>query len=98
MKLLNKVRYFLIQSGFLNSFWAKVTVMAAYVINRLWRLDDVKQEIIISRDVVYDENLIYKDTLKGAGAEYSGKEVEFELELQESRFEPTVDPHTGENP
>ncbi|GJU36888.1 retrovirus-related pol polyprotein from transposon TNT 1-94 [Tanacetum coccineum] len=51
-----------------------------------WRLDDVKQEIIISIDVVYDENLIYTDTLKGAGAEYSGKEVEFELELQESRL------------
>ncbi|GKA44372.1 retrotransposon protein, putative, ty1-copia subclass [Tanacetum coccineum] len=38
------------------------------------------------------------DTLKGAGAADSEKEVEFEVELQGSRVEPTVDPHTGENP
>ncbi|GKB75211.1 copia LTR rider [Tanacetum coccineum] len=38
------------------------------------------------------------DTLKGAGAADSGKEVEFEVELQGSRVEPTVDPHTRENP
>ncbi|GJY89022.1 retrotransposon protein, putative, ty1-copia subclass, partial [Tanacetum coccineum] len=65
---------------------------------RLWRLDDVKPKIIISRDVVFNESLMYKDTLKGAGAADSGKEVEFEVELQGSRVEPTVDPHTGENP
>ncbi|GJZ99349.1 retrotransposon protein, putative, ty1-copia subclass [Tanacetum coccineum] len=41
---------------------------------------------------------MYKDTLKGAGAADSRKEVEFEVELQGSRFEPTVDPHTRENP
>ncbi|GJX66391.1 retrovirus-related pol polyprotein from transposon TNT 1-94 [Tanacetum coccineum] len=35
---------------------------------RLWRLDDVKPKIIISRDVVFNESLMYKDTLKGAGA------------------------------
>ncbi|GJT97707.1 retrovirus-related pol polyprotein from transposon TNT 1-94 [Tanacetum coccineum] len=64
----------------------------------LWRLDDVKPKIIISRDVVFNESLMYKDTLKGAGAADSGKEVEFEVELQGSRVEPTVDPHTGENP
>ncbi|GJY83146.1 retrotransposon protein, putative, ty1-copia subclass [Tanacetum coccineum] len=61
----------------------------------LWRLDDVKQKIIISRDVVFNESLMYKDTLKGAGAADSGKEVEFEVELQGSRVEPTVDPHIG---
>ncbi|GJU48891.1 retrotransposon protein, putative, ty1-copia subclass [Tanacetum coccineum] len=52
---------------------------------RLWRLDDVKPKIIISSDVVFNENLMYKDTLKGAGAADSGKEVEFEVELQGSR-------------
>ncbi|GJS26881.1 retrotransposon protein, putative, ty1-copia subclass [Tanacetum coccineum] len=41
---------------------------------RLWRLDDVKPKIIISRDVVFNESLMYKDTLKGAGAADSGKE------------------------
>nr|GEV56041.1 retrovirus-related Pol polyprotein from transposon TNT 1-94 [Tanacetum cinerariifolium] len=157
--LLNKVRCLLIQSGLPDSFWAKATVTAAYLINRspstalekktpmdfwlghlanyemlrifgcvayshvnqgklkpraikciflgypdgvkgyrLWRLDDVKPKIIISKDVVFNESLVYKDTLKGAGAADSGKEVEFEVELQGSRVEPTVDPHTGENP
>ncbi|GKG59435.1 hypothetical protein Tco_0605086, partial [Tanacetum coccineum] len=28
----------------------------------------------------------------------SGKEGEFEVELQGSRVEPNVDPHNGENP
>ncbi|GJW65019.1 retrovirus-related pol polyprotein from transposon TNT 1-94 [Tanacetum coccineum] len=64
---------------------------------RLLRLDDVKPKIIISRDVVFNESLMYKDTLKGAGAADSGKEVEFEVELQGSRVEPTMDPHTREN-
>ncbi|GJX69512.1 retrotransposon protein, putative, ty1-copia subclass [Tanacetum coccineum] len=41
---------------------------------------------------------MYNDTLKGAGAADSRKEVEFEVELQGSRVEPTMDPHTGENP
>nr|GEW88640.1 retrovirus-related Pol polyprotein from transposon TNT 1-94 [Tanacetum cinerariifolium] len=61
---------------------------------RLWRLDDVKQKIIISMDVVFNESLMYKDTLKGVGATDSGKEVEFEVELQGSRVEPTVDPRS----
>ncbi|GKA21706.1 retrovirus-related pol polyprotein from transposon TNT 1-94 [Tanacetum coccineum] len=64
---------------------------------RLWRLDDVKPKIIISRDVVFNESLMYKDTLKGAGVADSGKEVKFEVELKGSRVKPTVDPHTGEN-
>nr|GEV72911.1 retrovirus-related Pol polyprotein from transposon TNT 1-94 [Tanacetum cinerariifolium] len=64
---------------------------------RLWRLDDVKPKIIISRDVVFSESLMYKDTHKGAGAADSGKKVEFEVELQGSRVEPTMDLHTEEN-
>ncbi|GKB63082.1 retrotransposon protein, putative, ty1-copia subclass, partial [Tanacetum coccineum] len=56
---------------------------------RLWRLYDVKPKIIISRGVVFNESLMFKDTLKGAGAADSGKEVEFEVELQGSRVEPT---------
>ncbi|GJS07465.1 retrovirus-related pol polyprotein from transposon TNT 1-94 [Tanacetum coccineum] len=63
----------------------------------LWRLDDVNPKIIISRDVVFNESLMYKDTLKGAGAADSGKEVKVEEELG-SRVEPTMDPHTRENP
>nr|GEY91667.1 retrovirus-related Pol polyprotein from transposon TNT 1-94 [Tanacetum cinerariifolium] len=49
-------------------------------------------------DAVFNESLMYKDTLKGVGAADSGREVEFEVELQGSRVKPTVDPHTGENP
>ncbi|GJW10530.1 hypothetical protein Tco_1576357 [Tanacetum coccineum] len=41
---------------------------------------------------------MYKDTLKGANATDSDKEVEFEVELQGSRVEPTMDLHTGKNP
>ncbi|GJU68569.1 retrovirus-related pol polyprotein from transposon TNT 1-94 [Tanacetum coccineum] len=64
----------------------EATVTVAYLINRspstalekntpmdLW-LDDVKPKIIISIDVVFNESLMYKDTLKGAGAADSGKE------------------------
>nr|GEZ96180.1 retrovirus-related Pol polyprotein from transposon TNT 1-94 [Tanacetum cinerariifolium]GFA36539.1 retrovirus-related Pol polyprotein from transposon TNT 1-94 [Tanacetum cinerariifolium] len=65
---------------------------------RLRRLDDVKQKIIISRDAVFNESLMYKDTLKGTGAANFRKEVELEVELQASRVEPTMDPHTRENP
>nr|GEY13582.1 retrovirus-related Pol polyprotein from transposon TNT 1-94 [Tanacetum cinerariifolium] len=55
---------------------------------KLWRLDDVKPKIIISKDVVFNESLMYKDTLKGAGAADFRKEVEFEVELQDrSRVE-----------
>nr|GEY99222.1 retrovirus-related Pol polyprotein from transposon TNT 1-94 [Tanacetum cinerariifolium] len=92
MTLLNKVRCLLIQSGLLDSFWAEATMTASYLINRL---DDVKPEIIISKDVVFYESLMYKDTLKGAGVADSRKEVEFEVKLQGSRVEPTMDPHTG---
>ncbi|GJY67998.1 hypothetical protein Tco_0470980 [Tanacetum coccineum] len=51
---------------------------------RLWRFDDVKPKIIISRDMMFNESLMYKDTLKGAGDANSGKDVEFEVELQGS--------------
>ncbi|GKA11110.1 retrovirus-related pol polyprotein from transposon TNT 1-94, partial [Tanacetum coccineum] len=85
--LLNKVRCLLIQSGLPDSFWAEATIMEV----------DVKPKIIISRDVVFNESLMYKDTLKGADVADSRKKVEFEVELQGSRVKPTMDPHTGEN-
>nr|GFA20268.1 hypothetical protein [Tanacetum cinerariifolium] len=52
---------------------------------KLWWLVDVKPKIIISMYVVFKESLMYKNTLKGAGAVDSGKEVEFEVELQGMR-------------
>nr|GEV16308.1 retrovirus-related Pol polyprotein from transposon TNT 1-94 [Tanacetum cinerariifolium] len=62
----------------------------------IW-LDDVKTKISISKDVVFNEGLMYMDTLKGAGTADSRKDVEFEVELQGSRVEPTMDPHSREN-
>ncbi|GKC32827.1 retrotransposon protein, putative, ty1-copia subclass [Tanacetum coccineum] len=44
-----------------------------------------KLSLIISGDVVFNESLMYKDTLKGTSAANSGKEVKFEVELQGSR-------------
>ncbi|GJT25022.1 retrovirus-related pol polyprotein from transposon TNT 1-94 [Tanacetum coccineum] len=62
---------------------------------RLWRLDDFKPKIITSREVVFNGSLMYKDTLKGASVADSRKEVEFEVEVQGSRVEPTMNPcHT----
>nr|GEX32113.1 retrovirus-related Pol polyprotein from transposon TNT 1-94 [Tanacetum cinerariifolium] len=94
-----------------SSWWktrqAEAMVTAAYLINRspstalkkktpmdLWSGHLANYDM----DVVFNESLMYNDTLKGAGAADSGKEVEFEVELQGSRVEPTVDPHTRENP
>ncbi|GKF89219.1 hypothetical protein Tco_0263182, partial [Tanacetum coccineum] len=57
---------------------------------------DVKPKRIISRVMVVNESLMYKDALKDAGATDYRKEVEFEVELQGSRVEPTVDPYTRE--
>ncbi|GJV12522.1 retrotransposon protein, putative, ty1-copia subclass [Tanacetum coccineum] len=42
---------------------------------RLWRLNDVKPKIIISRDVVFNESLMYKDTLKGAVLQILGRNL-----------------------
>nr|GEU73135.1 putative transposable element [Tanacetum cinerariifolium] len=84
------------RSGLPDLLWAEATVTAAYVINRfpyttlekktlmeLW-LDDVKPKIIISKYVVFNESLVYKDTLKGACVADSRKEARFEMELQGS--------------
>ncbi|GJT13377.1 retrotransposon protein, putative, ty1-copia subclass [Tanacetum coccineum] len=57
---------------------------------RLWRLDDAKPKIIISINVVFNESLMYKDTLKGVGAVDSRKEVEFEVELQGTKRTTTI--------
>nr|GEV74549.1 retrovirus-related Pol polyprotein from transposon TNT 1-94 [Tanacetum cinerariifolium] len=96
--LLNKVRCLLIQSGLPDSFWDEATMTAVYLINRSPSTALEKKTPMDLWDVVFNESLMYKDTLKGASAVDSGKEVEFEVELQGSRVKPTVDPHTGENP
>nr|GEU92944.1 retrovirus-related Pol polyprotein from transposon TNT 1-94 [Tanacetum cinerariifolium] len=96
----------------LDSFWAEATVTAAYLINRspstalekkdtygfMGKLKPRAIKCIFLRDVVFNESLMYKNTCKGVGAADSWKEVEFEVELQGSKVELTVNPHIGENP
>nr|GEY83420.1 retrovirus-related Pol polyprotein from transposon TNT 1-94 [Tanacetum cinerariifolium] len=67
--LMDKVRCLLIQSGLPKTFWAKATCRAAYLINR---------------NMVFNESVMYKDTLKdsGAGADKSVEELHVEVELQ----------------
>ncbi|GKA22944.1 retrotransposon protein, putative, ty1-copia subclass, partial [Tanacetum coccineum] len=91
-------RHLTIRSG------AEATVTEAYLINRspstslekktpmdLWSGHPANYEMLrIFGCVAYSH-----DTLKGARVANSGKEVEFKVELQGSRVEPTVDPHTG---
>ncbi|GJT70824.1 hypothetical protein Tco_1030110 [Tanacetum coccineum] len=48
----------------------------------LGRSNDDGSILITNRDVVFNESLMYKDTLKGAGACRFDEDVEFEVELQ----------------
>ncbi|GJR91008.1 retrovirus-related pol polyprotein from transposon TNT 1-94 [Tanacetum coccineum] len=93
--LLNKVSIYIIGKEYTYGFMVRTSGELRDV-KDIW-LDDVKPKIIISRDVVFNESIMYKDTLKGAGAADSRKEVEFEVQLLGNRVEPTMDPHTGEN-
>ncbi|GJX29581.1 hypothetical protein Tco_0237660 [Tanacetum coccineum] len=51
---------------------------------RLYRLDDESPKIVTSRNVVFNESVMYKDTLKdsGAGTDKSVKELQVEVEMQ----------------
>nr|GEV84621.1 zinc finger, CCHC-type [Tanacetum cinerariifolium] len=51
---------------------------------RLFRLDDESPKIVTSRNMVFNESVMYKDTLKdfGAGADNSTEELQVEVELQ----------------
>ncbi|GJV60257.1 retrovirus-related pol polyprotein from transposon TNT 1-94 [Tanacetum coccineum] len=51
---------------------------------RLYRLDDESPKIVTSRNVVFNESVMYKDTLKdsGASADKSVEELQVEVELQ----------------
>ncbi|GJR94692.1 retrotransposon protein, putative, ty1-copia subclass [Tanacetum coccineum] len=51
---------------------------------KLYRLDDESPKIVTSRNVVFNESVMYKDTLKdyGAGADKSVEELQVEVELQ----------------
>nr|GEY07078.1 retrovirus-related Pol polyprotein from transposon TNT 1-94 [Tanacetum cinerariifolium] len=110
--LLNKVKCLLIQSGLPDLFWAEATVTAAYLINRspstpleknthmdLWSGHLANYEMLrIFGCVAYSHMNQGKLKPRAINPDDSGKEVEFEVYLQGSRIERTVDPHTGENP
>ncbi|GJW46027.1 retrotransposon protein, putative, ty1-copia subclass [Tanacetum coccineum] len=51
---------------------------------RLYRLDDESPKIVTSRNVVFNESVMYKDTLKdsGAGVDKLVEELQVEVELQ----------------
>nr|GEX02178.1 hypothetical protein [Tanacetum cinerariifolium] len=51
---------------------------------RLYRLDNESPKIVTSRNVVFNESVMYKDTLKdsGAGADKFVEELQVEVELQ----------------
>nr|GEY58855.1 retrovirus-related Pol polyprotein from transposon TNT 1-94 [Tanacetum cinerariifolium] len=50
---------------------------------RLYRIEDESPKIVTSRNMVFNENVMYKDTLKdsGAGADKSVKGLQVEVEL-----------------
>nr|GEW94271.1 retrotransposon protein, putative, Ty1-copia subclass [Tanacetum cinerariifolium] len=54
---------------------------------KLYRLDDESPKIITSSNVVFNESVMYKDTLKdfGVGADKSIEELHVEVELQRER-------------
>ncbi|GKA95888.1 retrovirus-related pol polyprotein from transposon TNT 1-94 [Tanacetum coccineum] len=82
--LMDKVRCLLIQSGLPKTFWAEATCTDAYLINRLYRLDDESPKIANTMNVVFNKSIMYKETLKdsGVGIDKSVEELQVEVELQ----------------
>nr|GEY07578.1 retrotransposon protein, putative, Ty1-copia subclass [Tanacetum cinerariifolium] len=56
---------------------------------RLYRLDNESPKIVTSRNVVFNESVMYKDTLKdsGAGIDKSVEELHVEVELQRLNYQ-----------
>ncbi|GJY31823.1 retrotransposon protein, putative, ty1-copia subclass [Tanacetum coccineum] len=54
---------------------------------RLYRLDDESPKIVTSKNVVFNESVMYKDTLKDSGAgDKSVEELQVEVELHSSKW------------
>ncbi|GJS08989.1 retrovirus-related pol polyprotein from transposon TNT 1-94 [Tanacetum coccineum] len=67
--LIDKVRCLLIQSGLPKIFWAEATWYLEGVKGyRLYMLDNESPKIVTSKNVVFNESVMYKDTLKNSGA------------------------------
>ncbi|GJU72776.1 retrovirus-related pol polyprotein from transposon TNT 1-94 [Tanacetum coccineum] len=72
----------------LDSFWAEATMTAAYLIIGP-PLNHLRRSATFG---------FWSDIRELRDVEILGGRLEFEVELQGSRVEPTMDPHTGENP
>ncbi|GJT44281.1 retrotransposon protein, putative, ty1-copia subclass [Tanacetum coccineum] len=67
---------------------------------RLYRLDDESSKIVTSRNVVFNESVMYKDTLKDSGAcvDKSVEELQVEVELQRLNNHTLEEPRTRTKP
>ncbi|GKD23462.1 retrotransposon protein, putative, ty1-copia subclass [Tanacetum coccineum] len=65
---------------------------------RLYRLDDESPKIVTSRIMVFNESVMYKDTLKdsGVGADKSVEELQVEVELQRLNNHTLVEDQTNQ--
>ncbi|GJZ22896.1 retrovirus-related pol polyprotein from transposon TNT 1-94 [Tanacetum coccineum] len=54
---------------------------------RLYRLDDESHKIVTTRNVVFNESVMYKDTLKDSGAGIDKSVEEFWVEVELFRYE-----------
>nr|GFC72508.1 putative polyprotein [Tanacetum cinerariifolium] len=65
---------------------------------RLYRLDDESPKIVTSRNIVFNESVMYKDTLKGSGAgsDKSVEELQVEVELQGLSNRTLEEDHTNQ--
>ncbi|GJV63964.1 retrovirus-related pol polyprotein from transposon TNT 1-94 [Tanacetum coccineum] len=66
---------------------------------KLYRLDDESPKIVTSRNVVFNESVMYKDTLKDSGAsDKSVEELQVEVELQRlNNHTPEEDQEDGDD-
>ncbi|GJW10457.1 retrovirus-related pol polyprotein from transposon TNT 1-94 [Tanacetum coccineum] len=112
--LMDKVRCLLIQSGLPKTFYAEATcklepraikcVPLGYPEGvkgyRLYRLDDESPKIVTSRNMVLNERVMYKDTLKdsGVGVDKSVEELQVEVELHRlNNHTPEEDQEDGDD-
>nr|GFB36793.1 hypothetical protein [Tanacetum cinerariifolium] len=64
---------------------------------RLYRLDDESPKIVTSRNVVFNESVMYKDTLKDSGAgDKSVEELQVEAKLQSLNNHTPEEDHTNQ--
>ncbi|GJV62342.1 hypothetical protein Tco_1468442 [Tanacetum coccineum] len=64
---------------------------------RLYRLDDESPKIVTSRNVVFNESAMYKDTLKASGAgDKSIEELQVEVEVQRLNNHMPEEDHTNQ--